>query len=146
MESTAQQSEKRQPVDSGSPLLRFCKGCLIGIGAIIPGISGGVMAVILGLYEDMLRGVIRFFDDVSGNFLYLLPIALGGMVGVLSVGNVLETLFFPYEAQSLMLFSGFVLGNLPWMLMEAGGTKRDFKRSISSYRPSLTAMTPPEIP
>ena len=44
-------------------LLIFLKGLVIGISMLVPGVSGGTMAIIFGIYDDLIRAVSRFFDD-----------------------------------------------------------------------------------
>ena len=58
-------------------VINFFKGVLIGSGAILPGISSGVMCVVFGIYETLLDKVLHFFKSPVENFKYLLPIGLG---------------------------------------------------------------------
>ena len=60
-------------------LINFIKGILIGIGAILPGISSGVICIVLGLYEKLLDTILNFFKDIKNNIKFLLPIILGGL-------------------------------------------------------------------
>ena len=64
-------------------LLIFLKGLVIGISMLVPGVSGGTMAIIFGIYDYLIRAVSRFFDDWKRNFKLLFYLALGGIVGVL---------------------------------------------------------------
>lgn len=52
----------------------FVGGILIGAGAILPGISSGVMCVIFGIYEKLLDSVLNFFKNPKKNLAFLLPI------------------------------------------------------------------------
>ena len=52
----------------------FFKGILIGAGAILPGISSGVLCVIFGIYENLLNCVLNFFKNIRENFKFLFPI------------------------------------------------------------------------
>lgn len=62
--------------------IRLIKGIIIGVGFILPGLSGGVLAVILGIYDKL----IRFLSDIRKNFLqnvaYFLPVAIGMAIGI----------------------------------------------------------------
>ena len=91
----------------------FFKGFLIGSGAILPGISSGVLCVIFGIYEPLLNCVLNFFKNIKQNFKFLFPIVLGALVGIVLLGNVLKYLFFAYPIQIKFIFIGLILGSLP---------------------------------
>ena len=56
----------------------FIKGTFIGAGAILPGISSGVLCIIFGIYEKLIDSILGFFKDIKKNLKFLIPIALGG--------------------------------------------------------------------
>ena len=58
-------------------ITNFFIGILLGTGAILPGISSGVICVILGMYDKLVESIFNLFKDFKKNFLYLFPIALG---------------------------------------------------------------------
>lgn len=100
-------------------LSRFIKGLLIGIGAVAPGVSGGSLAVIFGLYERITDAIADVFKDFRKNAVFFFPIALGGGVGVLAFSNIMEYLFLNYEVQVKYLFIGLMIGTLPTVFKEA---------------------------
>ena len=55
-------------------LFNYIKGILIGAGAIIPGISSGVLCVIFGIYETLLNSILNFFKDWKTNIKFLTPL------------------------------------------------------------------------
>lgn len=114
-------------------LVRILQGIAIGVCAILPGVSGGVMAVTMGLYEDMVHRVRTLFQKLKDNFFYLLPIAIGGVIGALFASNTLKTFFDGHSAQVTILFCGFVLGNLPWLFLEAKGEARFKRRYVAAF-------------
>ena len=69
------------------------KGVLIGAGAIMPGISSGVLCVIFGIYEKLLDSILNFFNDIKENFKFLFPLAFGGLIGVFLFSNLLNYIF-----------------------------------------------------
>lgn len=101
-----------------SVLYRLACGIAIGIGGVLPGVSGGILAISLGVYEKMMLAVGDFFRNVKSNFKYLLPIVIGGGIGILLTSNVLSILIARYEAPLLALFSGLVLGSVPGLYTE----------------------------
>ncbi len=105
----------------------FC-GIVIGVGCVLPGVSGGIMAISMGLYEGMISAISGFFKAVKRNFLYLLPLGIGGAVGLVLTSNVLSIFLEKNEASVMALFAGLVLGSLPSLFLEAKGEDRFKKR------------------
>lgn len=97
----------------------FFMGILIGFGAITPGISSGVFCVIFGIYEKMVDCIINFFKDVKSNFLFLFPIFLGVLVGIVLFGNVIKYFFTFYNFQTCFVFIGLILGTVPALFKKA---------------------------
>lgn len=99
-------------------LFNFFKGILIGSGAILPGISSGVMCVVFGIYEDLLDRVLNFFKNPADNIRFLIPIVLGGIIGVFLVGKLLLFLFNSYYTATCFAFIGLILGCIPSILKQ----------------------------
>jgi len=97
---------------------RLVCGIVMGIGSVLPGVSGGILAISLGIYEKAMLSVGNFFQNVKENFRYLLPLVIGVGVGILLTSNVLTLIIARYEVQMLSLFSGLVLGSLPELYAE----------------------------
>ena len=91
-------------------LADIIKGIFIGAGAILPGISSGVLCVIFGIYEKLLDSVLNFFKEVKNNFKFLFPIIIGGFIGVISFTRIIEYLLYKYPLQTKSIFVGFILG------------------------------------
>lgn len=96
-------------------LLDCIKGVFIGSGAILPGISSGVLCVILGIYDKLVESVLGIFKDKK-NFFYLLPIALGGFIGIFLFGNILKELLANFPMQTQYAFIGLILGSTPLLI------------------------------
>lgn len=93
-------------------IIDFGKGILIGAGFILPGISSGVLCVIFGIYEKLLDSVLNFFTDIRKNFRFLLPIALGGFIGIILFSKILQFLLYKYSLQTKSVFIGLILGGV----------------------------------
>ena len=89
------------------------KGIAIGAGAILPGISSGVLCVIFGIYEKLLDSVLNFFHDIKNNLKFLLPIIIGIGIGVLIFSNVLNYFLYQFPIQTKSIFIGLILGSIP---------------------------------
>ena len=104
----------------GVILLKFLKSCLqgicIGAGAILPGISSGVLCVIFGIYDKLVESVLGIFHNFKKNFLFLFPIILGSFIGILLFGNILDFLFNHYPMPTKYAFIGLILGSIPLLI------------------------------
>lgn len=100
---------------------RMACGAIIGIGCVLPGVSGGIMAVSMNLYERMVSALVGFLRAFKKNFIFLLPIVIGGGIGILLTSNVLNIVIERHMGLLLALFAGFVLGSLPDLVVEARG-------------------------
>jgi len=95
-------------------------GIVIGGGMILPGVSGGVLAVVLGIYETMLDAIGHFFTNVKKNILFLAPLFAGLFIGVLLFGKVLYFVFDKYPMEAKFSFMGLILGGVPVLFREIG--------------------------
>ena len=106
--------------------LNIIKGIFIGAGAIVPGVSSGVLCVIFGIYEKLLDAVLNFFKDIKQNIKFLLPIALGVGIGVLLFSNMLNYLLYEFPIQTKSIFIGLIIGTIPSLIREVN-EKETFK-------------------
>lgn len=100
--------------------IRLVKGMLVGIGFILPGLSGGVLAVIFGIYDPLIRFLANLRHKFLKNILYFLPVAIGAAIGIVLFAVVVEKAFGMYAAQFVCLFVGFVAGTFPSLYRTAG--------------------------
>ena len=101
-------------------ILQVLQGVLIGVGAVLPGISGGVLCVVFGIYKpvmELLSNPVRRFRTHVPK---LLPVILGAAVGFLGVAKLLAFLLEKYPDPSVCLFVGLIAGMLPSLFREAG--------------------------
>ncbi len=102
---------------------KLCFGIAIGSGAILPGISSGVLCVILGIYDKLVDSVIHFFSDMKKNFMFLFPILLGMGIGIITFGNILKVLFEKCYVPTAFCFIGLILGAVPLLIKKANNKK-----------------------
>ena len=101
-------------------LLYGLLGVLIGVGAVLPGISGGALCVAFGVYKpvmELLGNPIRKFKTHVPK---LLPVIVGAGLGFLGVANVLSFFLEAYPGPSVFLFVGLIMGMLPSLFRQAG--------------------------
>lgn len=97
----------------------FLLGLIIGIASITPGLSGGVIAVSLGLYSVAIDSVVNIRRQFKKSFAFLFPLCLGAGIGIISFGIIMKPLLEHYETAVIYLFMGLVLGSLPSFFKEA---------------------------
>jgi len=91
----------------------ICKGMLIGMANIVPGVSGGTMAVSMGIYDRLIHCISHPFKDLKNNFLFLVPIALGMGIAIIASAFGIDYLFETFPLQTNLLFIGLIMGSLP---------------------------------
>jgi len=101
-------------------LLRLVKGVIIGIGLIKPGLSGGVLAVVFGIYETMMRFLANLKEKFVKNLLFFIPVGIGGVIGVVAFSAAVDWAFTHYAAPFIWLFIGFIAGTFPSLFKTAG--------------------------
>lgn len=101
-------------------LFRVIQGALIGLGAVLPGISGGVLSVIFGIYKPIMELLSNPFKNFRTHVPKLIPVFIGGIIGFLGVANILAFFLNKYPDPSVCLFIGLIGGMLPSLFREAG--------------------------
>ena len=92
----------------------------------MPGVSGGVLAAIMGIYERLLSFMAHVRQNFKRDFLYFLPIGIGGIVGIGVLSKPLEYLLAHYQMIVLWGFAGTIIGTLPTLIKESTSrTNRD---------------------
>ena len=114
-------------------LIKIIQGTLIGIGAVLPGISGGVLCVVFGIYKTIMELLAYPLHNVKTHILRLFPIILGGIIGFCGIANILSFLLEKYPAPSVCVFIGLIIGMLPALYKEAGEHGRSQVSYISMY-------------
>lgn len=102
-------------------LITFIKGFILGVANVIPGVSGGTLAVTLGLYETILNSIGNFFKDVKGNFKMLWPIILGVFVALITTSKLVSWALTNYKAQTIFLFVGLIFGGVSLIMRKTRG-------------------------
>jgi putative membrane protein len=96
------------------------------------GISSGVFCVVFGIYEKLVNSVLNLFKDFKKNFLFLLPIGLGGITGVFLIGKILNFLFESFPMPTSFCFIGLICGCIP-ILFKQANQKKGFRLHYSIF-------------
>ena len=99
--------------------LTAAKGAVIGGTMLIPGVSGGSMAMMMGIYDRLIMAVSNFRNDAKKHFFFLLWFCIGAGLGMLVIARPLLHLLevFPYPTQ--FFFIGAVVGCVPMIYRKA---------------------------
>ncbi|WP_342537918.1 MULTISPECIES: undecaprenyl phosphate translocase family protein [unclassified Sporosarcina] len=102
------------------------RGFFMGISDLIPGVSGGRIAFILGIYDELLASISGFFSrNWKKHIGFLLPLGIGIGITLLLFSKVIEYLLKNQPAPTQYFFMGLVVGVLPFITKQAG-VKRNF--------------------
>jgi putative membrane protein len=103
---------------------RLLKGAVISLGFLLPGVSGGVLAAVLGLYEPLLRFLARPTRRLGQQLWFFLPVAIGGLAGLVGFAAPLEYALARWPVVVLWGFAGAIVGSVPMLLRDASPTGR----------------------
>ena len=104
-------------------VLNMSYGCIIGVANIIPGVSGGTMAVMLNIYDkliDAFTGLRRHFKQ---SIKFLLPVLLGAGIGIVLFSKLIEYMIVNHPLPTCFFFIGLILGSLPLVFRRGLETK-----------------------
>ncbi|MFP4330238.1 MAG: DUF368 domain-containing protein [Spirochaetaceae bacterium] len=99
----------------------FLKGIGIGAANTVPGVSGGTIAAITGIYDRLIHAISTFLSDWKGNLLVLLPILLGVLTGIATFASVVDYFLATYPQATAFFFIGLILGSVPFLLRQLSG-------------------------
>ena len=97
-------------------MVNLLKGIVVGLGGVAPGLSGSVLLIIFGLYQQVLDALGTLFVDVKKKVTFLLPIVCGMGIGVLLFSRVLNFFLNQYEIPTRFCFLGLILALLELLL------------------------------
>ena len=111
-------------------IIDILKGMVIGVANIIPGVSGGTMAVSMGIYDKIVKIVgnafYSIFKDFKNTVKFLLPIGIGAVLGILLFSKLIKYCLEFYQMQTVFVFLGLILGTVPLIFENAN--KNGFKK------------------
>lgn len=91
----------------------FFKGILVGIANIIPGVSGGTIAVVLNIFDRLIDAINNFFSNPKKHIKFLFPLIIGAISGIIIFSKVIEIFLAKESFPTSMFFAGLVMGSIP---------------------------------
>lgn len=108
------------------------KGFVIGLGKIIPGVSGAMLAITMGIYEQGLRAISNIFTEFKKHFKFLLCLALGIVFAIILGSKVVVMCLDKFYLPTMLLFIGMIAGGIKPLFNEVKGKKIEFKNILIS--------------
>lgn len=116
--------------------MRLVQGMLIGLGAVLPGVSGGVLSVVFGIYRPIMELLCHPLQAMARYKNLLIPVVIGGVLGFLGVSNILSFFLNRYPDPSVCVFIGLIAGMIPGLFKEAdkkGKHKGDMASLLAGF-------------
>lgn len=108
------------------------KGVFMGIANIVPGLSGGTIAVSLGIYDDIIHSITKLKSELKRSLRFFIPLLLGLLIGVAFFSRAITYLFDFYPLQTASAFTGLILGGFP-ILWKEFQTSLHLKNEKTNY-------------
>ena len=99
-------------------ILLLLKGFIMGIANIIPGVSGGTLAIILGIYEKLIDVLSAFWKNIKKNLMFIIPILVGMGLAIICGSFVIDWGLKNFPIATTMFFVGLVIGGIPFIFMK----------------------------
>ena len=106
------------------------KGFLIGVANIIPGVSGGTLAITLGIYEKLIGAISHFFKNLKENIKFIMPIGIGAVLSILLLSRVISFCLDKYTLATILFFIGLILGGIPLLNKKIKGHYKNVSNII----------------
>lgn len=111
------------------------KGFIFGIANIIPGVSGGTIALTMGVYEDLIASISHFFEKPKKSVLFLIPFLIGAALSILLMSKVISYSLDKYPFPTIIFFVGLIIGGIPLL------TKKIKKKRVKPINILLFLIT-----
>ncbi|MDD3122574.1 MAG: DUF368 domain-containing protein [Candidatus Izemoplasmatales bacterium] len=114
-------------------LILLLKGFIIGIAFIIPGVSGGTLAIYLGIYDKLLHSIGNVFKEFKKSVSFLIPVFLGVGISVILLAKLLGFLIDKNSFVTLCFFIGLIIGGIPSISKHIDWKKKDASGYASMF-------------
>jgi len=93
-------------------------GFFLGLSIFAPGFSGSIIAIIMGIYPDLINVIAQPFKKIKENIIFCLPISIGAILSGILFILTFNLLFDSYIKATYLLFAGLIIGNIPIIFRE----------------------------
>lgn len=110
-------------------------GIAIGMANVIPGVSGGTLAVVFNIYDKFVNAITLNLKKLRENWRFIVPLLSGMALGVLIFSKLITILYTNFPVQTNFFFTGLILGSIPmlflYMAKSEDGQKMGFSKKIT---------------
>jgi len=107
-------------------LILFLKGLVIGMGKVIPGVSGSLLAISMGIYEEAIKKIENIWESKKESILFLGPLGIGILISVLLGSGILLHFLETYYVFTVTVFIGLIVGTVPQIVKKEKITTKDW--------------------
>lgn len=127
----------------------FFVGIILGVANIIPGVSGGTLAVVFNIYDRIIGLISLNIKKIFSEWKFILPIGLGMVSGIIGFSKVITFLFENYPMQTNLFFVGIIAGSIPLVLRKINSSiqetqvkknKKPYVSTVISFLVALAVM------
>lgn len=105
-------------------LILMVKGFILGIANIIPGVSGGTLAITLGIYEQLIGTISHLFHNIKKNLGFIIPIGIGAVLSVLVLSKLINYSLEQFPIPTTLFFIGLIVGGVPFIYKKVEKEKK----------------------
>lgn len=116
----------------------FFIGIILGVANVIPGVSGGTLAVVFNVYDRLINVISLNVKKIISEWKFLLPLALGMGVGIIGFSKILTFLFENYPMQTNLFFVGIIAGSIPLVYRKIKSSMQEI--SEKNKKPYLSTI------
>jgi len=128
---TRDKEEPKKRSKTASIIIDLVAGVAVGAGAILPGFSGGVLCVVLGMYPLIMELFSHPIQAIKKHWKVYIFIGIGWAIGFFAISNLIKFMFSRYEIFTVWTFIGMIFGNIPSLYKEAGKKGRNKSSFVS---------------
>lgn len=122
------------------------KGFIIGGTMLVPGVSGGTMAMILGIYENLIKSVSQFLHQKKKSIIFFGLFCIGAFIGMAIFSKSILTLLNNYHKPVMYFFIGAVAGGIPMIVKSCGLKRLSLRAAIFPILGAILVMSVLLIP
>lgn len=108
-------------------------GLVIGSSMLVPGVSGGTMAIIIGVYDKLISAVGNIFHNFKESIVFLVQIAFGGIIGAYAFSGLILWLVEIWHLPMMYFFIGAIAGSIPMLVKKSQVTIKKLYNSLFAF-------------
>ena len=116
-----------------SNVILIIKGLIIGFAKVMPGVSGAILAISMGVYDKGINAITCFFDNVKENIKFLFFVGIGIIIAIILGSNIVYFLLNNYYVITMLFFMGLIFGSTPKIINKVDKTIKGYIISLVTF-------------